>query len=390
MLNTIAALRKIAVLGACSASQCAFIAGIALANMLGGIAAERMSPWPILASAPLFLLSVAPAVSALPVAKFMAVFGRKPSVLGGLSLGAAGAVSAAIALFMQSLLLLFFAFLLLGITLSVNGQLRFIAGSARPDRLEFAVGTVLLGGLSGGLLGAQFGGITATGHAFAMLLPLYCAAFLAVALVRMPPPAENKKIRLHAMRALRRPPVFAACAAGASGNAVNLLLVVAAPIAMHNHGAMSMAQVALALQTGCFMMYAPPLLCSGVMRRIGPNRLLAGGGASVAAAVLCGLFAPGAVGYIAAVGWAGLSWSLLHVGSTVTLARMCGTRLLPSAQAASESVYFTAGAIAVLISGAIVTTCGWDAVLWTTAPLALVAPLALFWTAPPVARQNAG
>ncbi len=381
--------RNLAVLMAC---QCMATGAASLVVTVGGIAGDALAPDPALATAPMSLMVVGTAVTAVPAALLMRRIGRRR----GFSLAAAGASAAALlgalALWLSSFALLCLATLLVGGKLAFAQQYRFAAAeSVELARSGRAVSLVLLGAVGGAFIGPGLATRAAgwlpdapfAGSFLVLAVMFAVAAGLLCLLVDAPLPAPTEGVPGgRPWTAIARQPLFViAVLGGVVGQGVMTFVMTATPISMHVLDGFSLGDTAAVIRGHVLAMYLPSLASALLIGWLGTGRLMAVGLAAFAVTVTVALQGHHFLHYFFALALLGVGWNFLFVGATSLLVTSYRPEERYSAQAVNDFCVFGVAALGSLLSGSVVHEAGWYGVLWGTLPLLAVMAAALAWLA---------
>ncbi|MFN3601390.1 MAG: MFS transporter [Dietzia sp.] len=148
-------------------------AGLAAGVTVGALLAEDLLGGPGLSGLPSALFTGGSALAAILVGKLSQARGRRPGLATGFAFGALGAVGIVVATAIESLPLLFVAFVVYGSGTATNLQARYAgADLATPERRGRALSYVLLGTTAGAVAGPNLVGPTGAVAESLGLLPL--------------------------------------------------------------------------------------------------------------------------------------------------------------------------------------------------------------------------
>jgi MFS family permease len=355
---------------------------------INGLVGLALAPLGWMATLPVAGYVVGGALSAMPVARLQARWGRKRSFQLGLVVAALSAALCAYAASSGSFWLLVGATVIAGFY-SANASLYRFAGPelVSPAFKERAISWVLAGGIVGAFVGPNLANATRTltavpfAGAYLALVAVALVALLALSFIRFPahlaPLAGAPTGR--ALRELARQPVFiVAVAASALGYGVMNLLMAATPIAMqHSHHAFG--NVALVLEWHVLGMFVPSFFTGSLIKRYGALPIM---GIGVLLNLLCVLVALSGVDlmqFLLALLALGVGWNFLYIGGSTLLTQAYLPEEKNKAQGAMDFCVFSTMALSSFASGALITTQGWTWLnLGSLLPIAVVA-VALLW-----------
>lgn len=357
---------------------------------INGLVGLAMAPFEWMATLPVTGYVVGAAVSAMPVARLQARVGRKRSFQLGLTVAAAAAALAAVAVRVDSFGLLTAATLMAGFY-SANGALYRFAGPelVAPAFRERAISLVLAGGIAGAFVGPNLATIArgwTNGAWVGPYLALAGVALLSLVVMSFiefpahePPPPRDAAGRPFAHLA-RQPAFVVAIAAAALSYGVMNLLMAATPLAMQQHRH-PFESAALVLEWHVLGMFVPSLFTGRIIARFGAQPVMGVGAFLNLACVGVALSGMAVAQFLVALTLLGVGWNFLYVGGTTLLTRTYRPEEKTTAQGAMDTCVFCTTALSSFASGALVTTGGWTWLnLGSLAPIGLVS-VALAWLA---------
>ena len=378
--------RNTAVLGAAQA-----VGGIAgpLNLSISALAGHYLlGPDKSLATLPVtgFVLGIA--AGTMPAALLMRRFGRRTGFVGGMMVGAGGALVQAAAMFAGSFWLLCLGTFLMGLAHAFVQQFRFAAAdTASPGFRPKAISWVLAGGIVAAFLGPQtviftkdllaptpFAGAYLAG---AVLMTVAAVILMGLRSPRVPMPAPGQGGR--PLIQIARQPVFViAVVCAISSYALMNLVMTAAPLAMVRHGHSEELAV-LGIQWHMLAMYAPSFITGYLIARYGAEVIIAAGLVLMigcAAVALTGLS-------VAHFWWAlvllGVGWNLGFIGATTMVTRAYLPVEKERVQGFNDLLVFGWVAFASFSSGKLLVLGGWSLVNLMLVPISLLCLGALAW-----------
>lgn len=357
---------------------------------INGLVGLSLAPYGWMATLPVTGYVVGAALSAIPVSRLQARFGRQRSFQAGLVVAAVAAALCAVAVSTRSFWLLVAATLLAGFY-SANAMLYRFAGTelVEPSFKERAISMVLAGGVAGAIIGPNLASLTRGwfdvpfAGAYLALVAVAVLSFAVMSFIRFPahvaPPQGAASGR--PLRELARQPVFVvAIVASALGYGVMNLLMAATPIAMQQcrH---PFESAALVLEWHVLGMFVPSFFTGQLIRRFGAPRVMAVGALLALLCVAVALSGVAVMQFLVALFVLGVGWNFLYTGGTTLLTLAYRPEEKNRAQGVMDLCVFSTMALSSFSSGALVTTRGWQWLnLGSLRPLAAVAA-ALLWLA---------
>jgi MFS family permease len=358
--------------------------GIAVAALL----AEQVSGSEKLAGLAQTMQVLGAAVASLLLARVMGAHGRRPGLVLGYLLGAAGAALCVWAGVVGSFLLLMVATTLLGSATAANSLSRYAATdvaerTGRARALSLVVWATTLGAVAGpnltglaGRAGTSLGLPVLTGpFVFAVVGMLAAGATVAVRL-RPDPLLVAKEAALARGEAARgrtswkrvaevvrtHPGVAAGSAALALAHAVMVAVMVMTPLHMH-HGGAALELIGVVISVHVLGMFALAPVVGWAADRFGrPPVLLAGAGVLLASLLASGTSPAGASYQIGAgLFLLGLGWSLCTVAASTLLSESAPLDARTDVQGAADLGMGLTAAVAGGLAGVVVGSLGYPA-----------------------------
>jgi MFS family permease len=340
-----------------------------LVILAGGIIGQQLAPSPLVATLPITALVLGVAVASVPAALLMSRIGRRGGFMIGAAIGSVGALLAAAATSAASFPAFAAATFVMGAAGAFAQQYRFAAAeSVDVEHTGRAISLVMLGGIAAGVIGPEIGRLgrhwLAAEFSGAFVIAAIVQAGVVVLLTAMrrsrtAAAAAGAGAQVRIATLLRRPGLAIAIVAAASAYATMSFLMTATPISMHVVDGHSLDVTAIVIQSHVIAMYAPSLVTGWLVDRLGVNRMMIAGSAT-----LLGCTAVSSSSHAAGAYWVGLvllgiGWNLLFVGATVLLTRSYVPAERFRAQAVNDLAVFGSQATASLASGAVLYEFGW-------------------------------
>lgn len=317
--------------------------------------------------------------------------GRRPGLVLGYLVGAAGAALAVVAAVLDAFWLHVLASAAFGAASASNLQARYAATDlAEPDRRARTLSTVVWATTVGAVLGPNLtgpGGQIAEAVSLPPLAGAYVfslAAFLAAATVQavglrpdplltaratrgLPtpaalgpgrergatgPPPPRRRGGLATIRAI--PAAMTALVAIATAHGVMVGIMVMTPVHLEHHGA-ALRLVGLTISLHIAGMYALSPVMGWLADRYGRRRVLWCGLVQLAAAALLAALADptGPIAFQGGLVLLGTGWSACLVSASTLLTEVVPVEERPAAQGASDLVMHLAGGVAGIIAGVV-------------------------------------
>ncbi len=353
----------------------------------GAIIGSTLAPDRALATLPISIFVVGMAACTLPAGAIAQRHGRRAAFLAGTGCGVLVGLLAALAVVLGSFWLFCLATFFGGAYAAVVLSFRFAAADcAPPERRPRALSAVMAGGVFAGVIGPQL--VT---HTMNLWLPhVFAATFLAqtgVAVlaalillgVRLPTPTAAETTRGRPLRVIARQPRFVtAVICGVVSYLLMNFLMTAAPLAMHMCG-LSQESSNLGLQWHVIAMYGPSFFTGRLITRFGAPRVVMAGLALTAASAAVGLTGVDVAHFWITLILLGVGWNFGFVGASALVLECHRPEERARVQSFNDFAVFGTMAFGSFLSGSLLTSYGWNTVLWLSfAPLALaVAALTL-------------
>jgi predicted MFS family arabinose efflux permease len=374
--------RDIFLLACCQALLLANGSGLISLNGLVGVA---LSPDKSLATLGVTTYVLGGALASLPMALWMGRVGRRRGFMTGAAVNIAGCAIGVVALALGSFALFCVATAVIGVYNAIGLQYRFAAAEvAAPADKARAISLVLAGGVVGGVIGPE----TAkwSRELFAtpflgtfVLLAAYALVAMAVqSRVHVPMPVRDERAaggRPFAVIAAQ--PVFiVAVLTGALSYGLMNLLMTATPIAMNFCGYPFGASASV-IEWHVVGMFAPGFVTGSLIARYGVLRIIAVGLALMGAAVAVALNGTSVPHFAVAMALVGVGWNFMYTGGTTLLTESYTPAEKARVQGVNDFILFATLAASSLVSGALMTSAGWDTANWAAIPVLAVIAVAI-------------
>jgi MFS family permease len=371
-----------------SVCQALFLTNNVTFIAINGLVGLSLAPLGWMATLPVAGYVVGAALSAMPVSRLQARWGRKRCFQAGLLVAAGSAALCAVAVSVGSFWLLVASTLMAGFY-SANGALYRFAGPelVAPQHKERAISLVLAGGIAGAFIGPNLANLTKDWFAtpfvgaYTALIAVALLGLVVVSFIRFPAhvaPLAGAAVGRSTAQLLRQPVFAVAIISGALGYGVMNLLMAATPIAMQQckH---PFASTALVLEWHVLGMFVPSFFTGHLIKRFGAVPVMMLGGVLNLICVSVALSGVDLMQFLVALLLLGVGWNFLYIGGTTLLMQAYRPEEKNRAQGLMDSCVFWTMAVTSFSSGALITTQGWAWLnLGSLLPLGLVL-LALSW-----------
>src|SRR5579883_2752155 len=346
----------------------------------GAIIGNTLAPSKALATLPISIFVVGMAACTLPAGAIARRHGRRAAFLAGTGCGVLVGVLAALAVVLGSFWLFCAATFFGGAYAAVILSFRFAAAECvPPERRPRALSAVMAGGVFAGVIGPQL--VTYTMDLWQPYL--FAATFLAQAAVaavsaivllgvRVPTPTAAEAAGGRPLGAIMRQPRFiTAVICGVVSYTLMNFVMTAAPLAMRLCGLTQKASN-WGLQWHIIAMYAPSFFTGRLIGRFGAPRVVAVGLALTAASAAIGLTGTDVAQFWLTLILLGLGWNFSFVGASALVLECHRPEERTRVQSLNDFIVFGTMALGSFSSGSLLTSYGWDAVLWVSfGPLVL-------------------
>lgn len=366
-------------------AQAVGFAAIPMIILLASIIAAPIAPSQKWATLPLAMMVIGTALSTVPTAKLMAVFGRRAVLIGASFAAIAALYLLSHAVVANSFWLLCIGVALVGFACAAFQHFRFIAmESVAPDKASMATSVVLLGGIIAAFIGPELGvmGRNLTDAPYQGSFFLAMIGFLGVALIscflQLSPPPANADDRPTHSKLQHSPALWRAVLAGAIGYGVMSFIMTATPLSMHHHYNLSLDATKLTIQAHIVAMFLPSLFTPLLIKQLGINKVILLGCMLFLAAIIIGISWQSHAAFITALVILGVGWNFLFVAGTAALPDAYQDNDTYRVQGFNDFFVFSFQAAASLSAGWLLSILGWQWLLGA-ASIMLVAPaLAVF------------
>ncbi|UFN48528.1 MFS transporter [Roseomonas sp. OT10] len=356
----------------------------------GAVVGSMLAPSPALATLPISIFVVGMAACTLPSGMIAQRHGRRAAFLTGTGSGMLAGLLAALAIVLGSFWLFCAATFLGGAYAAVVLSFRFAAADcAPPARRPRALSAVMAGGVFAGVIGPQL--VT---HTMDLWLPhVFAASFVAQAGVaalsalvllgvRLPRPTAAEVAGGRPLGVIMRQPRFiAAVICGVVSYLLMNFLMTSAPLAMRMCG-LSQGDANLGLQWHVIAMYGPSFFTGRLITRFGAPRVVTAGLVLTAASAAVGLTGVDVAHFWGTLVLLGIGWNFGFVGASAMVLECHRPEEKARVQSFNDFAVFGTMAVGSFLSGGLLSSYGWNTVLWLSfAPVAL-AVVALVATGP--------
>lgn len=352
---------------------------------IGAIVGNLLAPSKLLATLPVSVFVIGMALCALPAGWLTRRQGRRTTFLVGTGCGVLAGLLSALAVVTGAFWLYCCATFLGGAYAAVVLSFRFAAADCvAPAKRSHALSIVMAGGILAGVIGPQLVSLTMgqwAHYPFAatFLAQAAVAAVSAVMLsgVRLPPATTDLSGSSRPIRVIARDPGFiAAVTCGLVSYLLMNFLMTAAPLAMRFCG-LPQDAANLGIQWHVIAMYAPSFFTGKWIARFGARRIVTIGLLLTGLSAAIGLAGVDVLHFWLTLILLGLGWNLAFIGASSLVLQCHRPTEKARVQSFNDFIVFGMVAVGSLVSGGLLTSYGWQTVLWLSFIPLLLAGLAL-------------
>lgn len=376
--------RNVLILAFC---QAMLFTGIGLVISSSALIGKQLAPSPAWATLPLAIQYLTTLLMIFYVSRLMSQRGRRFVFVRGALFGTAGALLAALGIWLDNFYLFAAAGVFIGVHTTVAQFYRFAAAEAvAPEVRAKAISMTLAGGVLAAFIGPNLARISRD-----MLDTDFLASFLALAVVTSVAALLSTRLDLPATRdqdaaGTARPltgivlqgKYIVALLAAMIGYGVMNFLMTATPIAMDVCG-YSFSNTATVIQWHLVAMFAPSFFTGDLIRKAGALPVMLLGSVLLIASAATNLSGTSFTHFEIALVVLGVGWNFLYIGGTTLLTETYTASEKSKAQAFNDALVFATLTASSLGSGAMVSLLGWERINLYSIPFALLVLGAILW-----------
>jgi len=351
----------------------------------GAVVGDVLAPSKALATMPISIYVVGMALCTLPAGAIAQRHGRRTAFMLGTGCGVLAGLLAALAVYHAAFWLFCAATFLGGVYAAVVLSFRFAAADcATAARRPRALSAVMAGGVFAGVIGPQL--VTHTMNLWAPYL--FAATYIGQAAVaalsafillgvKLPMPSAAERAGGRPLSVIARQPRFIlAVICGVVSYLLMNFLMTAAPLAMKFCG-LSQESANLGLQWHVIAMYGPSFWTGRLITRFGAAKIVAVGLFLTGASSAVGLLGIDVAHFWATLILLGLGWNFGFVGASAMVLECHRPEEKARVQSFNDFAVFGTMAVGSFLSGGLLSSFGWDVVLWLSFAPLLLAVIAL-------------
>lgn len=351
----------------------------------GAVVGDMLAPSKALATMPISIFVVGMALCTLPAGAVAQRHGRRAAFMLGTGCGVLAGLLGALAVYYAAFWVFCAATFFGGVYAAVVLSFRFAAADcAAPARRPRALSAVMAGGVFAGVIGPQL--VT---HTMDLWAPhLFAATYVGQAAVaaisafillgvKLPMPTAAERAGGRPLGVIVRQPRFIlAIICGVVSYLLMNFLMTAAPLAMKFCG-LSQESANLGLQWHVIAMYGPSFWTGRLITRFGAAKVVAAGLILTGASSAVGLLGIDVAHFWATLILLGLGWNFGFVGASAMVLECHRPEEKARVQSFNDFAVFGTMAVGSFLSGGLLSSFGWNTVLWLSFAPLLTAVLAL-------------
>ncbi|WP_299664670.1 MFS transporter [uncultured Psychromonas sp.] len=351
----------------------------------GAIVGSMLAPSPILATLPISIFVVGMAVCVFPMGELARKYGRRSAFLVGTACGVLTGILAVMALLTGSFWLYCLSTFFGGAYSAVTLSFRFAATDGlAADKQAQALSLVMAGGVFAGVIGSQLVTHTMNLWSETMFVTTFAAQAAVAAIsglillgVKSARPSGHKKEVGRSLSLIAVQPRFiSAVICGAASYMVMNFLMTSAPLAMHMHGH-SQESANIGMQWHVIAMYAPSFFTGKLINRFGAVQISALGLILSAISAVIGFVGEDVYHFWMLLTLLGIGWNFGFLGASAMVLQCHKPEEKNRVQSLNDFVIFGLMALGSFSSGGILSTYGWQSVLWVSFIPLMVAVITL-------------
>jgi MFS family permease len=369
------------------------------------ILGAQLSGRPSWAGVPSMVYLLGTAFSAPGWGQAMERFGRRRTLMMGLSMGVVGGLLGALAVLDKSFAIYLFAAAFTGFAVSCVQLARFVAAEVHPaDQRARAISNVVLGGTVGAIAGPLMAGPVArlvkqAGYdefagPYAVMLVLFALGALVVFVWLRPEPKDlARALGSESGRGpvdgpartlgqiVRDRAVVVAAAAMVFGQMVMVMLMTITPLHMRGHDH-TLSSISFVISAHVVGMFAFSVISGRLADRWGRTPVILAGAAILILACLSAPLSPEVLPMSVALFLLGLGWNFCYVAGSTLLSDRLSQAERARTQGVNDLLIGLVSAAGGLGSGIVFAAIGYAAMAFVGAAAALIPlTLAVWWTA---------
>jgi MFS family permease len=362
-----------------SLAQALFQTATILVTTLSGIVGLSLASDKALATLPIAVISIGTASTLIPASLLMRKIGQRKAFILGTTVGIIAGIVAAVSIFQQSFPLFVVGNMLIGCYQGFAQYYRFAAADSVPEEskgraISFVMSAGVIAAIAGPNLArfTQHAGSTPFVYSYLSISILSVLAMVIISILKVRPKPEV----LNHQRAPRRPllkivgqkEIIIALASSAASYSMMIIVMTAAPIAMHSFGH-THDDSATVIQWHVLGMFVPSFFTGVLIDRFGVRNIILAGIAVIGLHVSLALAGTDFMNFVSGLIFLGIGWNFMFIGGTTLLTRTYRPEEKERVQAFHDFLVFGVISVSSFMAGSILDRSGWMMLNITVIPL---------------------
>lgn len=361
--------RNIALL---SQAQALFLSTSVISVSTISLVGAELAPDARWATIPYALVTVGTALATIPASLLMKRIGRRNGFLLGVLFAVVAFSLGLGAVYTGVFTLLLFAGLFQGVAQASTQYFRFAAVEAvDPSEAGKAISWVLAGGVVAALFAPtlarfanqSFADVPYSGP-YILMIVIAALTLVPIALIKLPKVSQQEVTGTgrHLTAILGCPKTIVAMFSAGTGWLLMVMLMGAAPLAMHAKG-FHFDHSSQVIQWHMLGMYVPSFFTAFLVGRLGVTKLLITGCVTLFVAALVGWQGESFMHYMISLILLGIGWNFMFVGGTTLLTQTYTPEEKAKVQGLNEFMVFSMAGCGAFLSGYLVKSIGWHTLM---------------------------
>lgn len=368
-----------------SLAQALFQTATILVTTLSGIVGLSLASDKSLATLPMALISIGTAVTLIPASILMRKIGQRNAFILGTTVGTGAGIVAAFGIYQHSFSLFVIGNMLIGCYQGFAQYYRFAAADSVPEEskgkaISFVMSAGVIAAIAGPNLAklTQHAGSTPFAYSFLSISVLSVIAMAIIAMLKI----KAKPVAAQSQQAPPRPllrivsqkEILIALASSAASYSMMIIVMTAAPIAMHSFGH-THDDSATVIQWHVLGMFVPSFFTGALIDRFGVRNIILAGIAIIGLHVSLALAGTDFMNFVSGLIFLGIGWNFMFIGGTTLLTRTYRPEEKEKVQAFHDFLVFGVISVSSFLAGSILDRSGWMMLNITVIPLLVVAAI---------------
>ena len=371
-----------------SLAQALFQTATILVTTLSGIVGLSLASDKSLATLPMALISIGTASTLIPASILIRKIGQRNAFILGTTVGIGAGIVAALGIYQHSFSLFVIGNMLIGCYQGFAQYYRFAAADSVPEEskgkaISFVMSAGVIAAIAGPNLAklTQHAGSTPFVYSFLSISVLSVVAMVIIAMLKISPKPEAAQYRQAPRRPLLRivsqREIIIALASSAASYSMMIIVMTAAPIAMHSFGH-THDDSATVIQWHVLGMFVPSFFTGALIDRFGVRNIILAGIAVIGLHVTLALSGTDFMNFVSGLIFLGIGWNFMFIGGTTLLTRTYRPEEKEKVQAFHDFLVFGVISVSSFLAGSILDRSGWMMLNITVIPLLVVAAITAF------------